>query len=166
VSSGAGFDAGTYNLSEIGPAGYAPSAWVCSGVSQDDADTITLGLGQSATCTITNDDIAPSLTLIKAVTNNNGGTAVPADWTLTATGPTGFSGSGAGVSNGPNFQAGTYTLSESAGPAGYTPGTWSCAGGTQTGVDTISLAPGQAATCTITPSPTTTAAPPCRPTGP
>jgi len=58
ISSGAGFFAGTYDLSESGgPAGYSASAWVCVGGTQDDSDTITLALGESATCTITNDDI-------------------------------------------------------------------------------------------------------------
>jgi hypothetical protein len=149
VSSGASFDAGTYNLSESGPAGYSASAWVCTGVSQDDADTLTLGLGQSATCTITNDDIEPSLTLVKEVTNNNDGTAAPADWTLTATGPAGFSGPGPSVSNGGNFQAGSYTLSESDGPEGYRAGDWICTGGEQTGLDTVTVRPGESVTCTI-----------------
>ena len=59
------------------------------------ATTVTLDSGQTATCTITNDDIAASLSLDKVVTNNNGGTAVEADWTLTAT-PQRDRGSGPG----------------------------------------------------------------------
>ncbi|MBY0539277.1 peptidoglycan-binding protein [Patescibacteria group bacterium] len=51
------FDAGDYNLSESGPAGYAASAWVCTGGTQVDADTVTVGLGQNVICTITNNDI-------------------------------------------------------------------------------------------------------------
>ena len=46
----------------------------------------------TATCTITNDDNAPKLTLDKVVVNDNGGTTLPSAWTLTATGtrsPTG-----------------------------------------------------------------------------
>ena len=148
VSNGASFDAGTYDLSETGPAGYSASDWVCSGGTQDDTDTITLGLGESATCTITNDDNAPSLTLVKVVTNNDGGDAVESDWTLTATGPTGFSGPGPSVSSDASFEAGTYTLSES-GPDGYTASAWSCVGGTQNGSD-ITLDLGESATCTIT----------------
>jgi hypothetical protein len=118
VTSDATFDAGTYALSEIGPSNYTASDWVCEGGSQD-GSSITVGLGQNVTCTITNNDNAPSLTLNKVVVNDNGGTATAADFTLTAAGPTGFSGAGPQVVNGASFDAGIYTLSET-GPAGYT----------------------------------------------
>jgi hypothetical protein len=149
VSSGPSFDAGTYTLSEDGPAGYASTGWTCTGGTQDGVE-VTVGLGQSATCEITNDDIAPSLTLIKHVTNDNGGTAVATDWTLKANGgPTPISGAG-GVSSGATFKAGTYTLSETTGPAGYSAGAWSCSGtGSQSG-SSITLDIGQSATCEIT----------------
>ena len=149
VSSGPSFDIGTYDLSESGPAGYAASDWVCVGGTQDDEDTVTLGLGDSAVCTITNDDDAPSLTLVKEVINDNGGTNDAADWTLTATGPTGFSGSGPSVSNGASFDAGTYDLSES-GPSGYDASDWECAGGTQDDANTVTIGLGEDVTCTIT----------------
>ncbi len=105
--------------------------------------------GQSATCTINNNDIAAQLTLVKTVTNDNGGTALPTAWTLHATGPTTISGAtgSATVTNAP-VSAGSYALSESGGPAGYAASTWSCVGGTQTGAS-IALALGQSATCTI-----------------
>ena len=150
VSNGASFDAGTYNLSESGPDDYTGSAWVCVGGTQNDSDTVTLALGQSATCTITNDDDAPGLTLVKSVVNNDGGTATASQWTLTASGPTGFSGAGPSVSNGASFDAGTYNLSESGGPDGYTASDWVCVGGTQDDGDTVTLAIGESATCTIT----------------
>jgi hypothetical protein len=38
------------------PGGYTASAWVCVGGTQNGSN-ITVGLGQSATCTITNNDI-------------------------------------------------------------------------------------------------------------
>jgi hypothetical protein len=107
---------------------------------------ITLGLGESATCTITNDDKAAKLTLVKTVSNDNGGTAVATDWTLSASGATPISGAG-GVER--DVSAGTYTLSESGGPVGYTTGSWSCLGGTQNG-NMITLGLGESATCTIT----------------
>lgn len=151
VSSGAEFAPGTYDLSESGgSAGYSASAWECVGGNQNDDDTITLALDEVATCTITNDDNTPGLTLVKVVKNNSGGSAVPADWTLTAAGPTGFNGSGPSVSNGPSFDAGTYDLSENGEPAGYTASAWVCDGGTQSDADTVILAPGEFATCTIT----------------
>jgi hypothetical protein len=142
VSNGVSFDAGTYDLSESGPSGYDASDWVCTGGIQVDGDSVTIGLGQDVICTITNDDIAPSLTLVKQVTNNNGGLAQVSDFTLKAD-DTVFT---SGVSQ--NVLVGTYTLSES-GPSGYTPSLWSCAGtGTQQGSE-ITLVEGQSAICTI-----------------
>jgi len=91
VDSGAGFLAGTYTLSESGPAGYTASAWVCVGGTQSGSQ-ITVSLGESVTCTITNDDNAPGLHLRKVITNDNGGTALATAWTLNATGPTPLSG--------------------------------------------------------------------------
>lgn len=140
---------GSYDLSESGgPSGYTASSWVCTGGTQL-GNTITLATGESATCVITNDDVEPSLTLQKVVVNDNGGSATMADWTVTATGPTGFSGSGPIVANGVSFDAGSYDLSES-GPAGYTASAWVCIGGSQTDGDTIVIAPGQNVLCTIT----------------
>ena len=81
--------------------------------------TITLALGEAATCTIINDDDGPGLTLVKQVSNNNGGEAVAADWILSADGPTPFSGPGPSVSSPETFEAGPYNLSESGGPGGY-----------------------------------------------
>jgi hypothetical protein len=92
----------------------------------------------------------PSLTLVNEVINDHGGTATPSAWILTATGPTGFSGPGPSVSSGRDFEAGTYDLSTSGGPAGYAADAWTCAGGNQTDADTITLEAGDEATCTIT----------------
>ena len=78
-----------------------------------------------------------------------GGAASASDWTLIANGPSGFSGSGPSVSNGAGFAAGSYDLSESNGPAGYSASDWVCVGGTQDDFDTITLALGDVATCTI-----------------
>lgn len=149
VVSGPSFDAGTYTLSEsTGPVGYSASSWVCTGGSQN-GNEITVSLGESATCTITNDDDEPSLTLVKQVTNDDGGTSLPSAWTLIATGPTGFSGAGPSVSNGTSYDAGTYDLSES-GPGGYTASDWVCVGGNQLDGNTISIGLGENVTCTIT----------------
>ncbi|HSW90257.1 MAG TPA: hypothetical protein VLH19_05325 [Patescibacteria group bacterium] len=131
---------GTYNVTENGLAGYNASYSAdCTG---------TIALGQTKTCTITNDDAAPSLTLVKQVITDNGGTAINTDWILTATGPTSIHGAG-GVASDNTFSAGSYVLSESVGPAGYAAGSWNCIGGTQNG-SSISLVNGQSAICTIT----------------
>ena len=71
-----GVPPGSYTLSESGPPGYSASTWSCVGGSQTGA-SIAVALGQSATCTITNNDQPAQLTLIKTVTNDNGGTATP-----------------------------------------------------------------------------------------
>jgi len=90
------------------------------------------------------------LTLLKEVINDNGGNAQASAWTLSASGPTPFSGNGPSVSSAEGFEAGRYDLSESGGPTGYTAGDWFCDGGTQNDVDTITLGQGESATCTIT----------------
>ncbi len=41
--------------------------------------TITLAVGDDVTCTITNQDIAPKLTIVKTINNNNGGTVTDPD---------------------------------------------------------------------------------------
>ncbi len=105
--------------------------------------------GANVTCTITNDDQPAHLTLVKTVTNDNGGTAVPTAWTLAAAGPTPISGTtGSGAVTNATVNAGTYALSESGGPAGYAAGSWSCTAGTLTGASLV-LPLGVSATCTI-----------------
>jgi hypothetical protein len=47
---------------------------------------VTLGQGEEITCTITNDDIAPKITLIKNVINDDGGTAGPDDFGISVGG--------------------------------------------------------------------------------
>lgn len=90
-----------------------------------------------------------NLTLIKTVTNDNGGTALPAAYTLIATGPTTITGvtGAAAVTNFP-VTAGTYVVSETGATAGYA-GTWNCPGVTLTGGNTFSIVAGQGVTCTI-----------------
>ena len=161
VVSGPTFQAGTYALSESGgPTGYTASAWSCvkNNAAPVIGSNITLGLGDSAVCTITNNDNKPSLTLDKIVVNDNGGTALESAWTLTANGGTAgtLAGSGAAgntdVVSGPTFQAGTYALSESGGPTGYTASAWSCVKNNAAPVigSNITLGLGDSAVCTIT----------------
>ncbi|WP_185741917.1 hypothetical protein, partial [Pseudoxanthomonas sp. 3HH-4] len=137
-------NAGVYTLSEVTAAGYTAGAWSCTAGTLSGSQ-LTLVNGQSATCTITNNDQAAQLTLVKTVDNTGGGTASPASWTLTATGPTSISGAGGATGQ---VSAGTYTLSESGGPADYVGSSWNCTAGTLSG-NQLTLANGQSATCTI-----------------
>jgi predicted porin len=152
VVSEATFQAGTYNLSETGSfPGYTNGttySCVKNGGASVAGNTITLAVGDAATCSITNDDIPPLLTLVKTVTNESGGEATAGNWTLRATGPITISGAteSPAVTN-REVSAGNYTLSET-GPPGYTASAWSCVGGTQNGAN-ITLALGESATCTI-----------------
>lgn len=86
------------------------------------------------------------LTLVKVV---DGGPASPGDWTLSADGPTPISGaSGDAAVTNAVVTPGDYMLSESGGPTDYTSGGWSCVGASVVG-GVVTLASGDAATCTI-----------------
>ena len=130
-------DAGTYNLSESGgPSGYTQTSLTCDNATGQ-VTSVTLSLGENVTCTFVNNDNAPSLTLVKQVVNDNSGTSVPSDWTLTATGYD---------SESPD--AGTYTLSES-GPGGYTQTSLTCTDTGSTQVTSVTLSLGENVTCTF-----------------
>ena len=59
--------------------------------------------------------------------NHFGGTAVPTDWTLNATGPTPISGvTGSAAVTNATVNAGSYNIFESNGPPGYASGAWWC----------------------------------------
>jgi hypothetical protein len=127
-----------YTATETAYQGYAASAW---GGDCAVGGTITLLPGDVKTCTITNDDIAPKLTLVKTVTNNNGGTAVVSDFPLFV-GQTPVT-SGVATTLSANVQ---YTASETP-KTGYAASVWggACAAGGM-----ITLLPGDDKTCTIT----------------
>jgi hypothetical protein len=126
--------AGTYSITEPAVANYAASLSGCSNV--------VLGAGASATCTITNDDIATSATLTvrKIVVNDSGGTKAASDFGFSVNGgvPTPFEADGSNVLTVP---AGTYNVTEPA-ASGYAASFSGCSG--------ITLAAGGSATCTIT----------------
>jgi uncharacterized repeat protein (TIGR01451 family) len=137
---------GSYSANELTTAGYSKSLSAdCTG---------TIAIGQTKTCTITNNDVAPSLTLNKIVSNTHGGTAVENNWTLIATGPSTLSGPGAAgsadVVSDSTFKAGTYTLSEAGGPSGYSASNWTCTNGVTVANNQISLANAQTTVCSIT----------------
>src|SRR4029079_12388393 len=105
---------GTYGAEEGAHAGYTETKSAdCSG---------TIAVGETKTCTITNDDIAPKLIVIKHVINDNGGTKSASDFGITVTGsspsPATFNGA---ESPGTNvaISTGSYGVEEGA-HAGYT----------------------------------------------
>ncbi|WP_309083094.1 DUF6923 family protein, partial [Chelativorans sp.] len=145
--------ADTYTLSETALAGYTASEYSCvvGGGAPVTGNTVALGVGQQAVCTVTNDDQPATLTLRKSLINNNGGIATPSDFILTATGASTISGAtGDPAVTAASVSAGTYALSET-GPAGYTAGAYRCAidNGAPVSGNTLTLAPGQAAVCEI-----------------
>ncbi|MBN7136850.1 hypothetical protein A7A76_19085 [Lysobacter enzymogenes] len=145
---------GTYTLSESGgPAGYAATgafSCVVNGGAPVANNSLTLAMGDVATCTITNDDQPARLTLSKTVAR---GTAAATAWTLTATGPTNLSGAnGSAAVTDAAVTPGTYTLAEANGPVGYdATGPYSCVvnGGAAVVGNTLTLAAGDTAVCTI-----------------
>ncbi|MFJ3668929.1 hypothetical protein ACIPSE_21020 [Streptomyces sp. NPDC090106] len=95
------------------------------------------------------------LTLVKDVVNAHGGDAGPADWTLTADGPTALSGtSGSHEVTDAVVTAGTYALAESDGPSGYDASDWACRNAEGDAVEVtegaVDVAAGTAVTCTVT----------------
>jgi len=129
-------NAGNYDVTEAGPSGYAASFSAdCTG---------SVALGQTKTCTVTNDDVAPQLIVIKHVVNDNGGTAVAGDFTMTVTGnnpsPASFPGAEAPGTT-VTLNAGSYGATET-GPSGYAASfSADCTG---------SIAVGDTKTCTVT----------------
>ncbi|MGZ0711774.1 DUF7927 domain-containing protein (plasmid) [Coraliomargarita sp. W4R53] len=132
--------AGDYELSESGTTpGYKQTDLSCldgdTVLDVTDASVAVTG-GADVVCTFTNEDIAPTLTLVKKVENNDAGTHKATEWTLTAaTGDTKVIDE---MGEGSAKEAATtktevmanvaYTLSED-GPGGYDASTWSCEGG-------------------------------------
>ena len=150
--------AGTYALSEsTTPGGYTASDWSCTGAAKSDGSSVTLTPGSTATCTITNTAVKPTLTLQKDVENSHGGSRSAAEFPLTATGPTTVSG----ISGTPDVTTvavpiGAYALSETnPDPLGYTLDDLSCTNhGADLGTDledpTATLALGDNVVCSYT----------------
>lgn len=82
----------------------------------DTCNNIDIAAGEEITCIITNDDIAPELTVIKTVINDNGTkTNVAGDFTMNVTGTNvstaSFAGNASGITV--TLDAGTYSVDES-----------------------------------------------------
>jgi hypothetical protein len=136
--------AGTYGLDESGPTGYALTSLTCDN-SIGQVSSVTVGLGETVTCTFVNDDLEPSLRLAKTVVNDNGGTAIASDWILyaDALSVTGSVG-GTEVTD----QAGTYDLSEST-VANYTNTSITCDDNPEVEVTSVTFDLGETVTCTF-----------------
>ncbi len=142
--------AGTYTASETG----APSGYHFDGFSGDcnSSGVVTVAVGENKTCTLTNNDIAPTVKVIKHVINDNGGTNVAADWSihLQNSTPAEVSGSpAAGSETGTTYTvpAGTYTASETGAPSGYHFDGFS---GDCNSSGVVTVAVGENKTCTLT----------------
>jgi hypothetical protein len=106
---------------------------------------VTLAAGDDKTCTITNDDNAPALYLVKHVINDDNGTATASDWTLSA-GDNDVTGSESGALA--TDQAGTYALSETSVPD-YTNTSITCDDNPGVEVTSVTLGLGETITCTF-----------------
>lgn len=145
-------EAGDYELTETGPAGYTQTNLACdSGVLI--GTSLTMAPGDDVNCTFSNDDQPVSLTLVKVV-NNQVGTAAANEWTLDATlaglsilnGVTGTPGVASSY-----LSAGDYVLSESGGADGYRLESLTCdAGILDDSSNTLALTNGDVAVCTFT----------------
>ncbi|MBX4190215.1 hypothetical protein KW791_02895, partial [Candidatus Parcubacteria bacterium] len=131
---------GAHTASETNLPGYTAGAW---GGDCNASGSVTLALGQTKTCTITNDDQPAHLIVIKHVVNDDGDDALAADFTMHLTGSALSANDFAGSESGVNvtLNAGAYTADEATN-AGY--------------IKTLSadcsgiIANGQTKTCTIT----------------
>ena len=120
--------------------GYTAGSWNCDGGDLVDS-AITLDYGDNVTCTIENDDVAPKLTLVKTVVNDNGGTKVVSDFPL-------FINLVAATSGTAYDQVANVLLTATETPqTGYAASVW---GGDCAANGTITLLPGDNKTCTIT----------------
>jgi hypothetical protein len=137
--SAQGLNAGSYTASEsFTIAGYTAGDW---GGDCAANGSVTLSVGDDKTCTITNSDVQPKLTLVKTVNNQYGGTATKADFQAK------IDGNNVPWDSAQGLNAGSYTASESFTIAGYTAGDW---GGDCAANGLVTLSVGDDKTCTIT----------------
>lgn len=137
---------GVYTVTETGVAGYEA---IFSGDCDQDGN-VTVESGETKYCTITNDDLPASITLIKNVVNNSGGTATAAsNWRLKIDGVTVSNNSSRAVtSNAPHTINETgrtgYTFVSISGTSSYGKSCPAVLGGS------ITLDEGETIVCTIT----------------
>jgi uncharacterized repeat protein (TIGR01451 family) len=149
---------GTYSLTENDVPGYTEGTWSCTtgtlGDTSYNSGSVTLAFGEQTVCTITNNDIAPTIQLSQTLISLDGGDNTVADFDMQVGGVSVANNTAITVdSNTP------ITISELDLP-GYTEGTWSCSDATSlttglpgAGVATgtsVTLAAGAIVTCAIT----------------
>lgn len=134
--------AGEYTVTEQEVSGYS--------ATYDNCTDVVVPIAGSATCTITNNDRAPSLTLNKNLEDNiYGGGYSNTAWTLIAKGATNLSGK-SGVTSDSDFSAGTYELSEEGpGEPAFIMGDWDC-GDVDLTDATLVINLGDSIICTVT----------------
>jgi len=161
---------GTYSLAE----GSEPTGWTFSSLSCNQGTlagsssstssvtaSITVAPADTVTCTYTDTKLA-SLTIVKTIVNDNGGTAVVGDFGITTGAGTPVFGAPVGTTTKvytsttlTNVTPGSTTLHEGL-LAGYAEGTWSCVGNANTTGSTnaqtgsVVLGAGENVTCSIT----------------
>ncbi|MEA2191145.1 MAG: large repetitive protein [Solirubrobacteraceae bacterium] len=132
--------AGTYEVSETSAVtGYAASF---SG-DCDQTGSVTFAPGAQKLCKITNNDIAPQLTVVKHVVNKGASStrASAFQMDVTATNPSDAQFPGTEDGKTITVSAGTYAVDESGGPSTFSEARDNCTG---------TIAPGETKTCTIT----------------
>ncbi|THD81159.1 DUF11 domain-containing protein, partial [Aliigemmobacter aestuarii] len=142
-------NAGTYTIAETPANPDYTLSLACTGAADTNPnDGLTLASGENVTCTLTNRYNKGSLTLVKSVTNDNGGTAAAGAFTLS------YNGTAATQGVPVTLTPGTYSLTETA-LTGYQPAATPLAcsvngtGGSALSGSTLTLAAGDAVTCTF-----------------
>jgi hypothetical protein len=134
---------GAYVVSENTP----PTGYTMTGITGacDASGNVTVAAGGSVTCTITNDDQAATLIVIKHVINDNGGSKAAGDFTMNVTGGNVAPNASFAGAESPGttvtLDAGSFSVDETS-DLGYTKTTSADCAGT--------IANGQTKTCTIT----------------
>ena len=151
-----------YDVIETDPTGFTLTGLNCPGASWTrvgNTVTVVPDPGEAVVCTFTNTEHR-TLTLVKEIVNDNGGTAVVSDFSITTdAGAVTFDGGTTLVdtttytSTPISVPGGTYSLQE-IDVAGYTEGSWRCTVGTGLvstfNAGSITLLVGESTTCTIT----------------
>jgi hypothetical protein len=131
---------GTYDLSESPDPfpGYTNTSITCDNATGE-VTSVTVASGDEVTCTFVNDDIAPTLTLVKTVINDDGGTLTQADF------PSFVDGNPQAWDVTVEHSAGAHTVSETP-QFGYAASSWS---GDCAADGSITLTSGDEAVCYI-----------------